>query len=164
MKSKYRDKVQKICKGCKKSFAVYYSHFNRHDYCSLQCKIESTNLNIYPHKYNGKTYYEIKISPHKRQKYHRYIMEQYLGRKLVTNELVHHIDGNPSNNDIKNLKIVTRTEHRKEHKQIIEKTCLWCKKIFIADPTNHSIKRRKARKFCSLSCTSKYGNSLRKKT
>lgn len=34
---------------------------------------------------------------------HRYIMEQYLGRKLNSTEYVHHIDQNKTNNDISNL-------------------------------------------------------------
>ncbi len=32
--------------------------------------------------------------------------------------IVHHIDGNPNNNRIENLKIIDRTEHRKEHKKM----------------------------------------------
>lgn len=34
---------------------------------------------------------------------HRFIMEQHLGRYLEDAEIVHHIDGNPTNNDIENL-------------------------------------------------------------
>lgn len=43
-------------------------------------------------------------------------MEQYLGRKLRPDEIVHHIDGNKLNNNIENLKIMTRGEHSKLHR------------------------------------------------
>ncbi|MFT9003767.1 MAG: YopX family protein [Liquorilactobacillus hordei] len=48
---------------------------------------------------------------------HRLIMENHLGRYLnKRTELVHHIDGNRSNNDISNLKLTTPQEHFiKEH-------------------------------------------------
>jgi len=42
---------------------------------------------------------------------HRYLMEQKIRRKLDYNELVHHKDGNPRNNDLKNLEVVQRSEH-----------------------------------------------------
>lgn len=38
---------------------------------------------------------------------HRYLMEQHLGRYLEPGEVVHHIDGNPSNNAIENLRLFT---------------------------------------------------------
>lgn len=47
---------------------------------------------------------------------HRYIMEQFLGRKLKSNEIVHHIDGNKRNNNLSNLEILTRSEHARLHK------------------------------------------------
>jgi len=34
---------------------------------------------------------------------HRKLFEQYLGRKLTEKEVIHHIDGDTSNNDIENL-------------------------------------------------------------
>lgn len=46
---------------------------------------------------------------------HRYLMEQKLERKLMSDEIVHHKDGNMFNNDITNLEIVSRSEHSKKH-------------------------------------------------
>lgn len=45
---------------------------------------------------------------------YRQIMEKHLGRKLLSNEIVHHIDGNQENNAISNLEITTRTVHTKK--------------------------------------------------
>jgi len=36
---------------------------------------------------------------------HRFIMEQHLERFLLATEVVHHMDGNPSNNEIDNLRL-----------------------------------------------------------
>jgi endogenous inhibitor of DNA gyrase (YacG/DUF329 family) len=43
---------------------------------------------------------------------HRFIMEQHLGRYLDPKEVVHHIDGDPSNNVIENLELfANQSEH-----------------------------------------------------
>ena len=55
-------------------------------------------------KINGKKYDE-----------HRLIMENNIGRKLTFNEVVHHIDGNKSNNKIENLQLMSRSEHARLH-------------------------------------------------
>ena len=53
-----------------------------------------------------------------KQKYeHRVVMEKYLGRKLHTSEVVHHIDGNKQNNNIENLTVTNNPEHSKLHSQ-----------------------------------------------
>ena len=43
---------------------------------------------------------------------HRLVMEQYIGRYLLPDEVVHHKDSNPSNNDISNLELFSsQSEH-----------------------------------------------------
>lgn len=46
---------------------------------------------------------------------HRIVVERFLGRKLSTDEQIHHKDGNTLNNSPSNLQIVTRSEHMTIH-------------------------------------------------
>lgn len=46
---------------------------------------------------------------------HRVVAERMLGRALSRKEVVHHIDGNPHNNDLSNLMVITQAEHMREH-------------------------------------------------
>lgn len=52
---------------------------------------------------------------------HRKVMEEKLGRRLRSDEIVHHIDGNKLNNDPNNLEITNRSDHMKIHKDDINK-------------------------------------------
>lgn len=113
------------CKYCGEKF-----YTTRHDFCSRKCAKEYRKEN-YKHKlYIENGYICRYINGYNKKgnvKEHRYIMEQYLGRKLKSNEVVHHIDGNRENNDIKNLQVMTRGEHSKLHR---EKELLQGKKLF----------------------------------
>ncbi len=46
---------------------------------------------------------------------HRVVMATHLGRPLERWEIVHHIDGDPLNNAIENLHLMTQAEHRRRH-------------------------------------------------
>lgn len=47
--------------------------------------------------------------------YHRYIVEKDLCRKLSSDEIIHHADGNKLNNDLSNLVVTNQADHTKWH-------------------------------------------------
>ena len=49
---------------------------------------------------------------------HVLFAEQSIGRQLRHDEVVHHLDGNPSNNAADNLYVCTRSQHKKLHAQL----------------------------------------------
>lgn len=65
----------------------------------------------HPRKINGNYAYEYVL-----------LMEKKLGRFLEKNEVVHHIDGDETNNSLDNLTIMTRVEHSRMH------TTMWQQK------------------------------------
>ena len=46
---------------------------------------------------------------------HRRVVEEHLRRSLTSDEIIHHIDFDKSNNSIENLIIMDRSEHRSAH-------------------------------------------------
>lgn len=95
----------------------------------------------------------------------KYLIEVKLNRYLAENETVHHLDGNPLNNDLSNLIILDRVEHCKlDAVRRLDETlvCQWCQKEFVVKGAFLRNRNRKDRpqqvnSFCSKSCTGKYG-------
>lgn len=60
-------------------------------------------------------YIFVDIGKYSRILEHRKIMAELIGRPLTSREVVHHKDGNTSNNAIENLELMNRDEHTRLH-------------------------------------------------
>lgn len=101
--------------------------------------------------------------------YPKYLVEKHLGRKLLPNETVDHIDNNPLNNKLSNLRIFDRSEHAsQDSKRLVEVKikCIWCKKKMTLNSTQINNRSRKDKEvagpFCSKHCSGQYGASVQK--
>lgn len=110
--------------------------------------------------------------------YPRLLLEEKLGRELQHDEQVHHIDGNPLNNDIDNLEVKMLGEHQREHnpQKYFDKemTCPVCGKKFIwtvEQQRKHYGNQNRRNKnnelrgfpFCSKHCVGTYGRNIQLK-
>jgi hypothetical protein len=84
-------KRQKICSPCYKEL--------------VRLKCLQTSTNKYKHR-----------SKHRLE--HREIARELLGRNLSKNEVIHHIDGDPKNNSLDNLMLMSRTDHNRLHQNL----------------------------------------------
>jgi hypothetical protein len=94
--------------------------------------------------------------------HHRIVMENYLGRLLLENEVVHHKDGNKRNNVIENLEVLDSREHNRLHglEQGITMCylkCPHCDTIFEREyRLAFQTSEKKYGVFCSRSCSGKF--------
>ena len=102
--------------------------------------------------------------------YQKYIMETYLGRKLEQFETVDHIDKDPLNNAISNLRVLRRSEHSKIdviRVRPVDFICPVCGKPFklegrrLHDLYYSKIKRNSFGPFCSKICLNTWRKSPR---
>lgn len=101
--------VMRKCITCGKEFPHRPSEDKngyKHKYCSRKCYIPTERGQAI--SFDG--YYVING-----KKVHRMIMEEHIGRKLLSSEIVHHINENKLDNRLENLQLMTRVEHNKHH-------------------------------------------------
>lgn len=100
---------------------------------------------------------------------HRLVMSNALSRPLKSDECVHHIDGNPRNNDLSNLELTTNSQHTIYHKTtgrtMIKLVCAYCNNEFERDTRQVTNKFNKGQKnfYCNNSCSAKNSGRSRLK-
>ena len=73
---------------------------------------------------------------------YRHLIELEIGRKLLSSEVVHHINFNHEDNMISNLKLMTRSEHTSMHRRLSSEN-----KIVVGYSVDEDIKK-KFDKYC----------------
>jgi hypothetical protein len=119
--------VTKICPTCGVSFtAVDYVYRQAKDYCSQQCWLKKHNnpeRNAEAGRMGRHKIRAAQVDTGKGVSYrkfygrheHRVVAEKIIGRALLPNEVVHHIDGDRRNNSPENLRVMDREEHTRLH-------------------------------------------------
>lgn len=106
-RTEHRTMYPCVCAACGKNF---YGWRKDQKYCSINCSHNATVVM----SVNATNNYE-RAHGHGYCFMHRRIAEETLGRKLSTNEVVHHLDFNPNHNNLDNLIVLSRSNHVKLH-------------------------------------------------
>jgi hypothetical protein len=106
---------------------------------------------------------------------HRIVMERYLGRPLTSIEVIHHHNGNPRDNRLENLQILSREAHARYHNPVpwggsgadsrkvgLEGTA-WCVNCKTFHPIEEFWKNRAQWNGLQKSCKKTHHNSRKRK-
>lgn len=119
---------RRICKACNaERVKKYYSKEKRKAVLNSTCEACKSPFHAWRKKQVicGECFKESQKTGFKKNNYrsspgyancqHRFIAESVLGRSLSKNEVVHHVDEDPRNNELENLWVVSRHQHNKLH-------------------------------------------------
>lgn len=121
-----------VCANCGQSFPIRGTLAER-KYCSVECYRASLNLEGGANWRGGrwlardKGYLMISLGGQKRAAEHTLIAERALGRSLRKDELVHHVNGEKTDNRPSNLVVCTRKYHAELHSRM---AFLWMQEKF----------------------------------
>lgn len=73
---------------------------------------------------------------------HVLVAEEFIGRELLPNEVVHHLDGDKSNNRIENLLVLDRGQHTKLH--------IWLKSVTDSKVSDDNGMKSVKTKYCEI--------------
>lgn len=96
---------------------------------------------------------------------HRVVMENYLGRLLDDDEVVHHVDDNKKHNDIENIELCLKGVHERYHgivhgRKMAALKCPECKKIFIRPKNQTFLQKSNEYNCCCHSCKGKFNRYI----
>jgi hypothetical protein len=102
--------------------------------------------------------------------YPKYLLEQKLGRELLSHETCDHIDGDYTNDSLDNLQVLSRADNAAKAMVIRPAemgyfVCPECHASFyksMRDVRWNQLAQNKAGPFCSKACAGKYGQRLNK--
>lgn len=133
--------LNKKCNVCKKVFWFQPCRKSRAKYCSKVCMYkgipkgsEHKNFRGGRKKHSRGYWYIYKPDDKQAKKggyvyEHRWLVEQKIGRTIDSKkEHVHHIDGNPSNNNLENLVLLSHRDHHRIHLGWWKEGDVWWKK------------------------------------
>ncbi len=113
---------------CLKCGVIFKPRSSKAKYCSRVCAWSNNgghNAGTGSGWINQKGYREIKVNG-VTKKEHRVIMEAHIGRALLPNEDVHHINGVKTDNRISNLEIIDHSKHTLHHNSLRDYKSGYC--------------------------------------
>jgi len=112
--------IKRICRQCRKEFRTRKVYVKRGQmiYCSHECAAIASRKHKVIH-FDGDTFYYSKAhgyfqSANTNRKLHRVIWEHHFG-PIPDNYVIHHKDGDTTNNIIENLELVEWGQHTVNH-------------------------------------------------